>query len=91
MLDVEWLEAIRQECQTAQLERQDIQEADAFRELSDDETLVDSLTPCKSWFWLDSLREHLTVPIKQSGPVSLLSSCTGSFSEGEVLEAGNCD
>ena len=78
-----WLEAVMAECALSDVDGLDTQVADAFREPSDDESGVpDSFN--RSWFWRDALLEHMNTPIKQSGKVTLLSSCTGS--EGEVLQ-----
>eukprot|EP00439_Symbiodinium_sp_Y106_P008465 s6826_g1.t1 len=100
MGDPSWLLAIQAECDAAALAAEHTAVAEAVRSPSDDEDDFLVKDPLKMWYWLPLLREHLSrrKQMKQSSRIKLLSSCTGSFGEAEVLEVSslhwlsmNCD
>ena len=90
-MDDSWLLAIQAECDAAALTAEHTAVAEACRSPSDDESDYLVRDPLKTWYWLPLLRQHLGTRVqkKQSSQIKLLSSCTGSFAEAEVLEVSS--
>ena len=84
-----WLGAVQAEAMVFGQDAEDTLYADGLRELSSDEAEVTPETQGRLWYWLKPLKAHMHdyKMVPQSKPLRLLSSCTGAFSEGEVLEA----